>query len=151
MQNSVEKICICTNLEHPYSTVSKRDNLPIRRKSIAKFLGWTHASQVRAQSLVWYLLSIIGICRKRQKEGASHVGDSLATSVLCCDAIRMPARRSRSEPSEPERASTGTACSFATATTPSILLETRNIPKGDVCPSGGIEVVIGYDDGKGAG
>lgn len=34
---------------------------------------------------------------------------------------------------------------------PSILLETRNIPKGDVCPSGGIEVVIGYDDGKGGG
>lgn len=34
---------------------------------------------------------------------------------------------------------------------PSILLDTRTVPRGAVCPGGGIEVVIGYDDGKGEG
>ncbi len=31
---------------------------------------------------------------------------------------------------------------------PSILVDTRTIPKGALCSSGGIEIVIGYDNGK---
>lgn len=34
---------------------------------------------------------------------------------------------------------------------PSILLDTRAVPIGAVCSSGGIEVLIGYDDGKDGG
>lgn len=34
---------------------------------------------------------------------------------------------------------------------PNILLDMRTVPKGAVCQSGGIEVLLGYDDGKGSG
>lgn len=34
---------------------------------------------------------------------------------------------------------------------PAILIDTRTVPRGGDCPSGGIEVLIGYDDGRGDG